>query len=31
MENFRDEGKELIKKGKGIQPYSLGEPGGELA
>lgn len=31
MEIFRDKGQELIKKGKGIRPYSLGEPWGELA
>jgi len=31
MENFRDEGQELIKKGKGIQSSSLGDPWGELA
>lgn len=31
MEVFRDEGHELIKKGKGIRPSYLGEPWGELA
>lgn len=31
IETFKDEGQELIKKGKGIQPSSLGEPWGELA
>ena len=31
MENFRDKVQELIKKGKGIRPYSLREPWGELA
>lgn len=31
IEAFRDEGQEIIKKGKGVQPSSLGEPWGELA
>jgi len=31
VEIFRDAGQELTKKGKGIQPSSLGEPWGELA
>jgi len=31
IEAFRDEGQELIKKGKGIWPSSLGDPWGELA
>ena len=31
MEAFSDEGQELIKKGKGIQPSSLGKLWGELA
>lgn len=31
IEAFKDEGQELIKKGKGIRPFSLGEPWGELA
>lgn len=31
IKDFRDEGHELIKKGKGIRPSSLGEPWGELA
>lgn len=30
MDIFRDKGQELINKGKGIQPSSLGEPWGEL-
>lgn len=31
METFRDEGQELIKKGKCIRPSSLKTPWGELA
>jgi len=31
IEAFRDEGQELIKKGKGLRPSSLREPWGELA
>lgn len=31
VEIFRDEGEELTRKGKGIQPSSLGEPLHELA
>lgn len=31
MEIFRDAGEELTRKGKGIQPSSLGEPWPELA
>ena len=31
IETFMDEGQELIKKRKGVQTSSLGEPWGELA
>lgn len=31
MATFRDEGQNLIVKGKGVQPSSLGEPWMELA
>ena len=31
IEIFKEEGKELIIKGKGVRPSSVGEPWGELA
>ena len=31
VENFKDEGEQVVRKGKGIQPSSLAEPWRELA